>query len=122
MKRNASASPYSDRLLHVPLMREKEATEQMAIRNAINLLEDCGYKVIPPASTRQDEIEIVRGKSYTISEVAMAWRVCYRTVYRMVTEGKLLAIKIGKVYRIPEEAMLMYERYSKPKPCKPRSY
>ena len=112
MKRNASAPTKADT---PPPLRGKEAMMQVAVKNAIDLLESLGYKVFEPqADSRRKPVDYpVRGRSYTISEVALAWHVCYRTVYRAVTSGKLLAVKIGNVYRIPEEAMLMYERWGK---------
>ena len=108
--RNASAHAKTDT---PPPLREKEAMMELAVKNAIDLLESLGYKVIEPqADDRRKPVGYpIRGRSYTMSEVALAWHVCYRTVHRAVTSGKLLAVKIGNVYRIPEEAMLMYERW-----------
>ena len=37
---------------------------------------------------------------YTIEEVAKMLKVAYLTVYRWIREGKLVAYKAGKQYRI----------------------
>ena len=110
MKRNASAQPNGS----PPLMRAKEISMQMSVQNAVNLLESLGYTVAKPRANEKKEPEPQpRGRSYRISEVALAWRVCDRTVYRMIATGKLAAIKVGNMYRVPEEAMLLYERLNK---------
>lgn len=41
---------------------------------------------------------------YTLREVAQAMRVHERTVYRLVREGKLGAIRVGSQWRVPEQA------------------
>ena len=118
MKRNDQAKANGP-----PPLRSKNVPVTYSIKNAIDLLTSYGYRVTAPTNAGADGMPAVntqpiacgRGRSYSISEVAIAWNVCYRTVYRAVCRGDLTAIKIGNVYRIPEEAMLMYERYG---PCK----
>jgi excisionase family DNA binding protein len=41
---------------------------------------------------------------YTLREVAQAMRVHERTVYRLVRDGKLGAIRVGSQWRVPEQA------------------
>ena len=40
---------------------------------------------------------------YTIEEVAKMLKVAYLTVYRWIQDGKLLAFKAGKQYRVKKE-------------------
>jgi len=37
---------------------------------------------------------------YTIKEISKLLKVAYLTVYRWVQEGKIIAFKVGKQYRI----------------------
>ena len=41
-------------------------------------------------------------KYYTIDEMAKILKVAYLTVYRWIQDGKLVAYKAGKQYRIKE--------------------
>ena len=40
---------------------------------------------------------------YTIEEVAKMLKVAYLTVYRWIQNGKLVAFKAGKQYRVKKE-------------------
>jgi excisionase family DNA binding protein len=40
-------------------------------------------------------------KLYTLKEAAALLRVSYITAYRMVRSGKLRAVQIGKLWRVP---------------------
>ena len=40
---------------------------------------------------------------YSIDEVAKTLKVAYLTVYRWVQDGKLVAFKAGKQYRVKKE-------------------
>jgi len=42
---------------------------------------------------------------YTTNEIAALLRVTPRTIYNWIYSGKLPAIKVGKSYRIPKEAV-----------------
>ncbi len=42
---------------------------------------------------------------YTCNEVAKMFRVTHRSVLKWITTGKLAAIRVGRDYRIPEEAV-----------------
>lgn len=46
----------------------------------------------------------------TVAEVAAAMRVSRMTVYRLVHDGKLSALQVGRSYRIPEQAVHDYLR------------
>lgn len=48
----------------------------------------------------------------TPKEVAGILRVSPRTIQRWVKEGKLRAVKVGKLWRIPREALdeLLYDK------------
>lgn len=49
----------------------------------------------------------------TIEEAAGQLRVSERTIYDMVRAGKIEAFKVGRVWRIPEEALWDALRYRK---------
>ncbi len=44
----------------------------------------------------------------TVAEVALAMRVSKMTVYRLVHAGELPAVRFGKSYRVPEQAVEEY--------------
>ncbi len=48
----------------------------------------------------------------TVAEVAAIMRVSKMTVYRLVHSGELSAVKVGKSYRVPEQAVHDYLRGS----------
>lgn len=41
----------------------------------------------------------------TVEEVAKKLRVDPRTVYRMIEQGMLQAIRVGRLWRIPKESL-----------------
>ena len=45
-------------------------------------------------------------KPETLAEV---WQVPQETIWKLIRAGKLKAIKLGRLYRIPLEAKLEYE-------------
>lgn len=46
-----------------------------------------------------------RSRFLTVAEVADVMRVSTMTVYRLIKAGQLGAVRVGKSYRIPEEAV-----------------
>jgi len=44
----------------------------------------------------------------TVAEVAAMMRVSKMTVYRLVHSGELSAVKVGRSYRVPENAVHVY--------------
>ena len=46
----------------------------------------------------------------TVSEVAAVMRVSKMTVYRLVHSGELPAIRVGRSFRVPEQAVHDYLR------------
>lgn len=48
----------------------------------------------------------------TVAEVASIMRVSKMTVYRMVHAGELEAIRVGRSFRVPQEAVDKYLRSS----------
>jgi excisionase family DNA binding protein len=44
----------------------------------------------------------------TVAEVATAMRVSKMTVYRLVHNGELPAVQVGRSFRIPEQAVHAY--------------
>ena len=57
------------------------------------------------ASTQRPLSEV---KFLTVAEVAAAMRVSKMTVYRLVHTGELPAVRVGRSYRVPEQAVHMY--------------
>ena len=51
-------------------------------------------------------------KFLTVAEVASAMRVSKMTVYRLVHGGELPAIRVGRSFRVPEQAVHDYLRDS----------
>lgn len=48
----------------------------------------------------------------TVAEVAMMMRVSKMTVYRLVHSGELPAVRVGRSFRVPEQAVHDYLRQS----------
>lgn len=48
----------------------------------------------------------------TVAEVASIMRVSRMTVYRLVHSGELPAIRVGRSFRVPEDAVHKYLRTS----------
>ncbi|MER6075212.1 helix-turn-helix domain-containing protein [Streptomyces sp. NPDC001817] len=48
----------------------------------------------------------------TVAEVASVMRVTKMTVYRLVHSGHLPAVRVGRSFRIPEQAVHVYLRES----------
>jgi excisionase family DNA binding protein len=46
---------------------------------------------------------------YTIKELANHLNINYYTILRYIKEGKIKAVKIGKIYRIYEEEIHRFE-------------
>ncbi|HET6210223.1 MAG TPA: helix-turn-helix domain-containing protein [Jatrophihabitans sp.] len=44
----------------------------------------------------------------TVAEVAAVMRVSKMTVYRMVHSGELPAVRVGRSFRVPEQAVQDY--------------
>ena len=44
----------------------------------------------------------------TVSEVAEIMRVSKMTVYRLVHAGELPAVRVGKSFRVPQDALTSY--------------
>ncbi|ADG86983.1 transcriptional regulator [Thermobispora bispora] len=49
-------------------------------------------------------------KFLTVAEVAAVMRVSKMTVYRLVHSGELPAIRVGRSFRVPEQAVHDYLR------------
>jgi excisionase family DNA binding protein len=47
-------------------------------------------------------------KFLTVAEVAAAMRVSKMTVYRLVHSGELPAVRVGRSFRVPEDAVHSY--------------
>jgi excisionase family DNA binding protein len=52
----------------------------------------------------------------TVAEVAALMRVSKMTVYRLVHAGDLTAVRVGRSFRVPEQAVHEYLREAVPPP------
>ena len=64
------------------------------------------------ASTRSGESSLSEVRFLTVAEVATAMRVSKMTVYRLVHSGVLPAVRVGRSFRVPEDAVNDYLRKS----------
>ena len=52
----------------------------------------------------------IQFKFFYVSEVAAMLRVSSLTIYKLIHEEKLHAIKIGRAWKVPKKAILSYIR------------
>ena len=64
------------------------------------------------AGTGRDDEPTVGGPFMTVAEVASRMRVSKMTVYRLVHSGQLEAVRVGRSFRVTEEAVEEYIRRS----------
>jgi excisionase family DNA binding protein len=64
----------------------------------------------PPTAT--GDVEPLVGSFLTVAEVANLMRVSKMTVYRLVHGGQLPAVRVGRSFRVPEDAVRRYLRDS----------
>lgn len=70
----------------------------------------CGrYRWVMAAGSERPLNEV---KFLTVAEVASVMRVSKMTVYRLVHSGHLPAIRVGRSFRVPEQAVHEYLRES----------
>lgn len=62
-------------------------------------------------STPQDR-PFAEVRFLTVAEVASVMRVSKMTVYRLVHSGELPAVRVGRSFRVPEQAVHEYLRDS----------
>ena len=58
------------------------------------------------------ERQLAEVRFLTVAEVASIMRVSKMTVYRMVHAGELPAIRVGRSFRVPEDAVDSYLKQS----------
>jgi excisionase family DNA binding protein len=63
-----------------------------------------------PAGIRPAEPALSEVRFLTVAEVAALMRVSKMTVYRMVHGGELPAVRVGRSFRVPEQAVHDYLR------------
>jgi excisionase family DNA binding protein len=59
-----------------------------------------------------DERQVDDVSFMTVAEVAKLMRVSKMTVYRLVHNGELPAVRVGRSFRVPEDAVHEYLRNS----------
>jgi len=62
------------------------------------------------AGTGTGEARLSEVKFLTVAEVAQVMRVSKMTVYRLVHSGELPAVRVGRSFRVPEQAVQDYLR------------
>ena len=60
------------------------------------------------ANRKADGDGLSRTQFLTVAEVAAAMRVSKMTVYRLVHNGELPAVRVGRSFRVPEDAVDTY--------------
>jgi len=55
-----------------------------------------------------DETPLSDVRLLTVAEVARIMRVSKMTVYRLIHSGELEAIRVGRSFRVPEQAVSRY--------------
>jgi len=60
------------------------------------------------AAAGRPDGDLSRVQFLTVAEVAAAMRVSKMTVYRLVHNGELPAVRVGRSFRVPEEAVHEY--------------
>ena len=63
-------------------------------------------------ASSDDPLSLSEVKLMTVAEVARAMRVSKMTVYRLVHAGDLPAVRVGRSYRVDENAVRDYLRDS----------
>lgn len=59
-----------------------------------------------------EENDLAQMTFMTVAEVAAVMRVSKMTVYRLVHSGELPAVRVGRSFRVPEQAVHDYLRES----------
>ena len=62
------------------------------------------------SSAQPSDAPLSQVKFLTVAEVAALMRVSKMTVYRMVHNGDLAAVRVGRSFRVPEKAVHDYLR------------
>jgi excisionase family DNA binding protein len=60
------------------------------------------------APVTSDETPLSDVRLLTVAEVARITRVSKMTVYRLIHSGELEAIRVGRSFRVPEQAVSRY--------------
>jgi excisionase family DNA binding protein len=58
----------------------------------------------------EDTTSLSEVRFLTVAEVATIMRVSKMTVYRLVHSGELEAVRVGRSFRVPEQAVNQYLR------------
>jgi excisionase family DNA binding protein len=61
-------------------------------------------------SAQPPDAPLSKVKFLTVAEVAALMRVSKMTVYRLVHSGELNAVRVGRSFRVPEQAVHDYLR------------
>jgi excisionase family DNA binding protein len=62
------------------------------------------------AGSSRSDSRLSEVRFLTVSEVAELMRVSKMTVYRLVHSGELNAVRVGRSFRVPEQAVHNYLR------------
>jgi excisionase family DNA binding protein len=67
-------------------------------------------KALEPAAVYPVDPALAEVRFLTVAEVAAVMRVSKMTVYRLVHGGDLPAVRVGRSFRVPEQAVHDYLR------------
>ncbi len=66
----------------------------------------------PESGTPSGSGDVSGVRFLTVAEVAAVMRVSKMTVYRLVHSGELTAVRVGRSFRVPQDAVDEYLRRS----------
>lgn len=129
MTDNEQARPIDTDILIGNMLHQAEAVidideqslergkQQLLAQLALSTPKDSPYdenREAPPAASwrpdRNGERPLNEIVFLTVAEVASVMRVSKMTVYRLVHSGHLAAIRVGRSFRVPEQAVHEYLR------------
>ena len=94
---------------HAPTLGSEHATTK-SHRKGKPVTVECGrFRCVMAAAGERPLNEV---QFLTVAEVASVMRVSKMTVYRLVHSGHLPAIRVGRSFRVPEQAVHEYLRES----------
>ena len=82
----------------------------MCARQQSDLLDPSHWSLLPRYLTNMQAERLGEVKFLTVAEVATLMRVSKMTVYRLVHSGELSAVRVGRSFRVPEQAVQEYLR------------
>lgn len=74
----------------------------------VRLAGGSGDATVQKTEVTMSNDRLAEARFLTVAEVASIMRVSKMTVYRMVHSGELPAVRVGRSFRVPEDAVKAY--------------